>query len=755
MRRSILPAAGLLLLIACGSASGDEPDFRADLEAILGFEAGRADSEQLTGWDGGPAGTLGRDREVVHSGAGAALLVRDADSPGTFSTITKRLPLDFKGEWIELRGFLRTEGVEGFTGLWMRVDGEAGVLAFDNMGKRGIAGSTDWTGYSILLPLSPYGREVYFGALLSGEGRVWADDLELLVDDRPIAEVPRRVVVQTVLDTDKEFDDGSGIGVSMLTEQQADHLALLGRIWGFLKYHHPRVAGGELHWDYELFRVLPPVLEAGDGAAARRVLADWIDDLGVPGDCDPCAGDPQDPHLLPRLDWMQTLSPRLSVQLQAIHERRFAGTEQFYVGQTPYVGNPLFHRDLAYPDQDPPDGGFRLLALMRWWNIIEYWFPYRDQIEDDWYDTLREFLPRIAAAEDRDGYRLELMQLIARAADGHANLWTALDVRPPRGECFWPVHLRFVGGRAVVVTLQSGAETQLQPGDVVESIDGAPVASLVDEWSPYYGTSNEAARLRDMARYLSRGDCGDSEAEVRRGGELQSLTVPRTRQPGRNQYVQWHDRPGETFQKLAPDIAYLKLSSIRAVDVASHVKEAAGTRGLVLDLRNYPSDSVMYALCARLVREPTEFARFTRGELHNPGAFSWTDAVTLEPQAPGYHGQVAVLVDEVTQSSAEYTAMACRAGPGAVVVGSTTAGADGNVSRFALPGELATMISGIGVFYPDRTPTQRVGIVPDIVARPTIEGIREGRDEVLEAALRHLLGPDADEETVRRMARRP
>jgi C-terminal processing protease CtpA/Prc len=91
--------------------------------------------------------------------------------------------------------------------------------------------------------------------------------------------------------------------------------------------------------------------------------------------------------------------------------------------------------------------------------------------------------------------------------------------------------------------------------------------------------------------------------------------------------------------------------------------------------------------------------------------------------------------------------MAFRAAPRAVVVGSTTAGADGNVSRISLPGGLHTMISGIGVFYPDRRPTQRVGIVPDVEVRPSLAGVRQGRDEVLEEALRQILGsqtPAAD-----------
>ena len=73
------------------------------------------------------------------------------------------------------------------------------------------------------------------------------------------------------------------------------------------------------------------------------------------------------------------------------------------------------------------------------------------------------------------------------------------------------------------------------------------------------------------------------------------------------------------------------------------------------------------------------------------------------------------------------------------MVGSTTAGADGNVSAIPLPGGLRSMFSGIGVFYPDKRPTQKVGILPDIEVKPTIAGIREGRDEVLEEAIRQIV----------------
>ena len=84
--------------------------------------------------------------------------------------------------------------------------------------------------------------------------------------------------------------------------------------------------------------------------------------------------------------------------------------------------------------------------------------------------------------------------------------------------------------------------------------------------------------------------------------------------------------------------------------------------------------------------------------------------------------------------------------------GSTTAGADGNVSPFALPGGLRTMISGIGVFYPDKAPTQRIGIVPNIQVNPTLTGVRAGRDEVLEQAVRQIVGEQVPRKEIENMA---
>jgi len=554
----------------------------------------------------------------------------------------------------------------------------------------------------------------------------------------------------------------SGITISSVSAEQADNLAMLGRVWGFLKYHHRGVAGGELAWDEELFRVIPEVLEAPNRKRGNRILTRWVKRLRGAGACDDCAGPPQRPQLEPDLDWIgdaKLLSRGLSRRLTAIHANRWPGGAQTYVRAT-NLGHPDFAGERSYPEEGVetgvPDTGYRLLALFRLWNIIEYWFPYRDLLDEDWPTVLREFVPRLVEADDGDAYRLELMAFIARIGDTHANLWSDLQVRPPRGTCRWPAALRFIEGRPTVVAFTDEVQARaagLQVGDVIDKIDGERIDGLIEEWLPYYAASNRSTQLRDLARTLPRGECGEVPVTIDRRGRSRRRTL--TYLANTTQEPPYHDRPGDTLQLLSPDVAYLKLSTIRIANVDGYLEQIADTDGLVIDLRNYPNEFVVFALGERLVPELTQFARFTEMELANPGAWLWGPRVWLGSREPRYGGRIAILVDEITQSQAEYTTMAFRTAPGAVVVGSTTAGADGNVSTIPLPGGLQSLISGLGVFYPDQTPTQRVGILPDVYVEPTRQGIIDGRDEVLEEALRQILGPGAQETEVRRMAARP
>ncbi|HLX70269.1 MAG TPA: hypothetical protein VKV04_11645 [Verrucomicrobiae bacterium] len=123
------------------------------------------------------------DHETFHGGKGSALVKSTADKPGGFGTLMQTFKADeFLGKRVRLSGYVRSQDVADWAGLWMRVDGPRGEpLAFDNMQKRAIKGSGDWTKYEIVLDVPDSAQQIAFGLLLTGKGSVWMDDLSFEV----------------------------------------------------------------------------------------------------------------------------------------------------------------------------------------------------------------------------------------------------------------------------------------------------------------------------------------------------------------------------------------------------------------------------------------------------------------------------------------------------------------------------------------------------------------------------------------------
>ena len=372
-------------------------------------------------------------------------LDRTQNPPGQFSVVADSIPVDFAGSRVELRGFLRTENVSGFAGLWLREDGDSGVISIDNMQEQHLSGTHEWQEFTVALPLDSEARRLVFGALLAGNGIAWVDDLQLLVDDKPVADATQREPEPG--ETDHAFDQGSGIQLNALTPVQIENLATLGRVWGFLKYHDPVITAGKRRWDYDLFRIMPSVLTAPGRAASNAVLVKWIDSFPTVNACTDCLSlDSEGLKVKPDVAWIgdtETLGVPLSQRLQSIYRNR-ARNQQYYVSLAPIVGNPVFRHESAYAPLQFPDAGYQLLALFRMWNIVEYWAPDRDVMGEDWPGVLMEFIPRVATAKDKDSYAREMMELIAEIHDTHANLWSSLNLRPPVGECRVPVNIRFI-----------------------------------------------------------------------------------------------------------------------------------------------------------------------------------------------------------------------------------------------------------------------------------------------------------------------
>lgn len=124
---------------------------------------------------------MGIDRETFHKGQASGFLKSvTAESKEEFATMMQQFKAEnYLGKRMKLSGFLKSKGVDGFCGLWMRVDNALqDVLQFDNMGDRPIVNDTEWNHYYIVLDVPENSAIISFGVLLSGRGQVWIDELE-------------------------------------------------------------------------------------------------------------------------------------------------------------------------------------------------------------------------------------------------------------------------------------------------------------------------------------------------------------------------------------------------------------------------------------------------------------------------------------------------------------------------------------------------------------------------------------------------
>lgn len=531
---------------------------------------------------------------------------------------------------------------------------------------------------------------------------------------------------------DDKFLDASYIQIDSCDTQTVKKLILLCKIWGFVKYYHPAVAAGKYDWDFELFRIMPLVLKAQSQGEFEKIIHKWIQSLGEIKTSKEVLTEYQSTvYIYPDLSWIEdslSLGNNVTKCLTSIKraERNYC---HYYIRLEP-AGNAKFTNENAYSKFTNPDTGYRLLALFRYWNIIQYYFPYKHIIGEDWEHVLVRFIPPIIHAKNRKEYVDVLYKLIACINDTHSILGGMLETNKYR----IPVDVSFIEGKAVIINDNNKA-SQLTRGDIILTIEGESIEEITTRRLPYLSASNYPTKLRELASELLATDKDRLYIEFEHNGKRQSdfiLCSPNKK--GTSRYQQ--DKPLISYFP-EQNILYMYLGSKEGGSIPENIR----AKGVIIDLRCYPSEKIKgYWDIRQFYPDTTEFVKFTQPSITTPGLFRFTHTFTVgEKNDEYYKGKKVILINELTQSQAEFLAMKYRCAPNTLVIGSTTAGADGNVSFLALPGGLYTSISGLGVYYPNGQCTQRIGIIPDLEVRPSIKDIQNGIDRLLEKAIEEIV----------------
>ena len=192
------------------------------------------------------------------------------------------------------------------------------------------------------------------------------------------------------------------------------------------------------------------------------------------------------------------------------------------------------------------------------------------------------------------------------------------------------------------------------------------------------------------------------------------------------------------IEEIRDGVIYVDLERASMSDIDARMTEIAEARGVVFDLRGYPRGN--HNVIGHLLTEPDTSTDWMRvPQIIHPNQFDhvgWQElGWELQPLEPHIGGKVVFITDARAYSYAESILGLVEAYGLAEIVGHQTAGSNGNVNPISLPGGFIFNRTGMKVVKPDGSQHHLIGIRPTVPAEQTIQGVREGRDELLETAL--------------------
>jgi Peptidase family S41 len=613
---------------------------------------------------------------------------RPVTTPGTidgFATRMQVVPaLNLRGHSIRLRGMVRADAREtnGSAALWLRVDrADQQMGFFDNMGDRPVR-DRGWREYTIEGTVADDATSIALG--VSAVGAVSADFDAINLESRAPGGAWMPVSIK-----DPGFEGAASSGwmpagtskrviVSYPTDQAAE-----GKL--FLRLAAP---AGSVSTD-ELFTDAPPLagahvdVDLGAGLTARVPLSLSEAEASSAG----------------ASDALDTLKTALS----------------------------------AVPDAPgSTDVHTRLADVVVAWNVFRHFYPYWTEAGVDWNARLLPLLETAYAATTREQHRDALKRLVADVRDGHGGV---TDTRNRTPGATLPIRLGVIENQIVITA--SDAQAELPIGAIVTRVDGA-------------AAGEQLARLRALAsgttqwkqaRALNEMVACDAGARVPlvfdtgAGTRTTTLTCEGKPQPAEK-------RP-DPVSKLAAGIWYIDLTRARMQQIASSFDTIAAAKGVVFDVRGYPTDAgaqILPHLLAGAERDRWMHV----GKIVGPyGAMAGWESLgwNMLPVTPRITGRAVFLTDGRAISYAESVMGYVADRKLGTIIGSPTAGTNGNVAAFVVPGGFSLTFTGMRVTRHDGTTAHHlIGVQPDIALIPTIAAVKAGRDELIERAVAVIEG---------------
>jgi C-terminal processing protease CtpA/Prc len=588
---------------------------------------------------------------------------------------------NLRGREIKLRASVKVQGDDSNSQghLWLRVDRENNQRGFfDNMSDRPIR-SDKWNVYEIKGKADDDALMVYFGSIKSGGGKLLLDDFELL----------------TLSDAGE---------------------------WELLDIKNPGFEEGEVDrvpkgWSARSPGIMCKVQKHEKTENGKYVLMESMTRKisGPIFEKHPAVG--------------EIVNKELDSNLFCQIPLALYSDENGILGKNEKYSLEKFLSELE--DQESgnltADNEFvRLADVIIAWNVFQHFYPYFDVVDVDWDRELTNTLRSALEDETEKDFFYTLSRLAAKLQDGHGNVYHQIWME----QAGLPIKVDWVENYVVVtVTKDPG---HFQKGDIILEIDGIGAEKALLDAEEFISGSPQWKRWKSLNRF-GLGEPGTmAKLKFKRGKEVLEAEIERNFKEFLTELTR------SNIEKLDNDIYYINLSKASWAEINAKINDLAKAKGIIFDLRGYPNGNHQI-ICHLLEENDTSNAWMQIPLIVYPDQENIVDyqrmGWRLAAKEPHITGKAVFITDGRAISYAESFMSFIEHYQLAEIVGQPTAGTNGNVNPFNLPGGFRITWTGMKVLKHDGSQHHLLGIQPTVPAERTIHGVIEGRDELLEKAL--------------------
>lgn len=652
----------------------------------------------------------------------------------------------FRGKRIRVSGFIRLapDGTRsGCARLVLEVlRPDASIAFLDDMARNPIR-SEAWSSCERVLDVDPGAATLVIACAAQGTPYADFDGIRLEV----LGEAPKRVLAPP----------------SPLSAQGLRNLETFTRAFGYVRFFHPSDAVAAADWE----RLAADGVRRTEGAASPAELAERLEAFFAPlAPTLQILRPGQDPRPLAAPEGAIQVTRWLhrGVGLDGLPGNRYRSLRQeaplsrippdwqpsrpllLELGQglrcalptvlwkdalgtlphAPKAPSPALPEPTTF-GEGAEDRAVRLADVVLAWTVFQHFYPYSESIRGDWGSTLARSLAKTALDKDEAAFLTTLRELVADLQDGHGG------VQSRRSSAFAPILIDQVEGKWAVTGAAPGSGIPL--GSLVDSADGLPIADRMAQLEGGVSAATPGFHRLRLGMALVRGEKGTA---LKLGiqtpsGEKKAVDLIRGSQP----WEAFQPKRPERISEPKPGCLYVNLDSVPEAEFQAALPRLAAAKAVIFDLRGYPQMSP--AFLQHLSGNRLESAQWRVPLVTEPDRQHWAwetpNRWDLKPLKPRISGKLVFLTDASAISYAESCLGIVEAYKLAEIVGEPTAGTNGNINPFTLPGGFTINWTGMKVLKHDGSPHHGVGIRPTVPVRPTLKGLAEGRDEVLEKGL--------------------